>query len=157
MGLRFRLAQSEAINLEPLRQWSEPNTIVPVDARTGPVVITIEYRIREADLFAFLAAMAERGRIRRRDGARQWALLRDLNDSELWIERYKTPTWADYVRLNHRITQNDAYIPARLRELHRGPEPPQVRRMIERQTSAPSTAQLPEPEVDSTTPAEPPH
>ena len=157
MGLRFRLAQSEAINLEPLRQWSEPNTIVPVDARTGPVVITIEYRIREADLFAFLAAMAERGRIRRRDGARQWALLRDLNDSELWIERYKTPTWADYVRLNHRITQNDAYIPARLRELHRGPEPPQVRRMIERQTSAPSTAQLPEPEVDTTPPAEPPH
>ena len=23
------------------------------------------------------------------------ALLRDLNDSELWIERYKTPTWAE--------------------------------------------------------------
>ena len=35
MGLRFRLAQSEAINLEPLRQWSEPNTIVPgVSERT---------------------------------------------------------------------------------------------------------------------------
>jgi len=157
VGLRWRLAQSEAINLEPLRQWTEPNTIVPVDARTGPVVVTIEYRIREADLLDFLSAMADRQRIRRRDGARQWALLRDLSDPELWIERYKTPTWADYVRLNHRITQNDAYVPARLRALHQGPEPPRVRRMIERQTSAPSTAQLPVPEVDSSTSAEPPH
>ncbi|HET7844561.1 MAG TPA: MFS transporter [Xanthomonadales bacterium] len=157
MGLRWRLAQSEAINLEPLRQWTEPHTVLPVDARTGPVVITIEYRIREADLLDFLAAMADRQRIRRRDGARQWALLRDLNDPELWVERYKTPTWADYVRLNHRITQNDAYVPARLRALHQGAEPPAVRRMIERQTSAPSTAQLPTPEVDAAAPVEPPH
>jgi MFS family permease len=157
LGLRWRLAQSEAINLEPLRQWTEPHTVVPVDARTGPVVITIEYRIRESDLLDFLAAMADRQRIRRRDGARQWALLRDLSDPELWIERYKTPTWADYVRLNHRITQNDAYVPARLRALHQGPEGPRVRRMIERQTSAPSTAQLPTPEVDSAQPVEPPH
>jgi MFS family permease len=157
LGLRWRLAQSEAINLEPLRQWTEPHTVVPVDARTGPVVVTIEYRIRESDLLDFLAAMSDRQRIRRRDGARQWALLRDLSDPEVWIERYKTPTWADYVRLNHRITQNDAYVPARLRALHQGEEPPRVRRMIERQTSAPSTAQLPTPEVDAAQGVEPPH
>jgi hypothetical protein len=99
------------------------------------VVITIEYVIRQEDIAQFFDAMAERRRIRRRDGARNWRLLRDLADAELWIERYETPTWLDYVRHNSRITHHDAMIPQRLRALHRGAEPPRVRRMIERQRS----------------------
>ncbi len=135
MGLRFPLAKLTELNLDPLRRWHEPATAVPVQPRTGPVVITIEYVIREADVREFLAAMAERRRIRRRDGARNWRILRDLADPELWIERYETPTWLDYLRHNNRLTQDDANIPAQLRALHRGPEGPRVRRMIERQTS----------------------
>jgi hypothetical protein len=61
-------------------------------------------------------------------------LLRDLSNREIWIERYETPTWLDYIRLNNRMTQEDASIPERVRALHRGKEPPKVRRMIERQT-----------------------
>ena len=78
--------------------------------------------------------MAERRRIRRRDGARSWMLLRDLSNPQVWIERYATPTWADYVRHTSRMTHEDALIPERLRALHRGSAPPVVRRMIERQT-----------------------
>jgi hypothetical protein len=100
------------------------------------VVVTIEYLIREEDILEFLAAMSERRRIRRRDGARNWMLLRDLSNPELWIERYTTPTWLDYVRHNNRITQHDAVVPQKLRALHRGPTPPVVRRMIERQTGS---------------------
>jgi len=137
LGRWLPLRQTEELNLDLLRTWKEPTTVVPVDARTGPVVITIEYLIREADLVDFLAAMTERRRIRRRDGARNWRLLRDLADPELWIERYEAPTWLDYVRHNNRITHHDAAIPQRLRALHRGPEPPRVRRMIERQTAPP--------------------
>jgi MFS family permease len=129
------LAQTVELNLDLLRAWKEPSTVVPVDARTGPVVITIEYVIRQEDIAQFFDAMAERRRIRRRDGARNWRLLRDLADAELWIERYETPTWLDYVRHNSRITHHDAMIPQRLRALHRGAEPPRVRRMIERQRS----------------------
>ena len=116
------LAQSEHLDLDPLRQWQEPETAVPVDSRTGPVVITIEYVIREDDQLRFLAAMSERRRIRRRDGALNWRLLRDLSDPELWIERYETPTWLDYARLYGRMTRNDAVVPESLRALHRGPE-----------------------------------
>src|SRR5690606_31073910 len=92
-GLWRPLAQTEHLDLDPLRQWEEPKTAVPVDHRTGPVVITIEYRIRQEDQLKFLAAMSERRRIRRRDGALNWRLLRDLSDPELWVERYETPTW----------------------------------------------------------------
>ena len=137
LGRWLPLPQTEELNLELLRTWKEPTTVVPVDGRTGPVVVSIEYLIHEADVVEFLDAMTERRRIRRRDGARNWRLLRDLADPQLWIERYETPTWLDYVRHNNRITHHDAVIPQRLRALHRGAEPPRVRRMIERQSSPP--------------------
>lgn len=136
MGLRIPLAETADLNLDPLRRWQAPETQVPVEPRTGPVVITIEYVIREEDVLEFLSTMAERRRIRKRDGAMNWALLRDLNDSHLWVERFTTPTWLEYIRHNNRMTQDDAVVPQRLRELHQGPGLPVVRRMIERQTAA---------------------
>lgn len=142
LGRWAPLSQAGELNLDPLRAslWNAPTTAVPVDGRTGPVVITVEYIIDEADVEEFLRRMAERRRIRRRDGARNWRLLRDLSDPRVWIERYETPTWLDYIRLNNRSTQDDAYIPERLRALHRGTEAPRVRRTIERQTSSSPTA-----------------
>lgn len=135
LGIRLPLTQTEELNLDLLRHWKEPSTVLPAEPRTGPVVVTIEYLIRTEDIVEFLGAMAERRRVRRRDGARNWRLLRDLADPELWIERYETPTWLDYVRHNSRMTQHDAVIPERLRALHHGPETPRVRRMIERQSA----------------------
>jgi MFS family permease len=139
-GLWHRLAQTEELNLTPVRTWQAPETAVPIESRTGPVVITVEYRILEADVVEFLAAMNERRRIRRRDGARNWMLLRDLSDPEIWIERFNTPTWLDYIRHNSRLTHEDAAVPQRLIALHQGPGAPLVRRMIERQTNVHSTA-----------------
>jgi MFS family permease len=138
LGRWAPLSQAGELNLDPLRAqlWNAPTTAVPVDVRTGPVVITVEYIIDETDVEEFLRRMNERRRIRRRDGARNWRLLRDLSDPRVWIERYETATWLDYIRLNNRATQDDAYVPVRLRELHRGPDAPKVRRTIERQTSS---------------------
>lgn len=137
LGRLLPLAEAGGRDLGPLRQWSAPDTAVAVDARTGPVVVAVEWRIAEADQPAFLAVMAERRRIRRRDGAHNWQLLRDLSDAELWVERYHAPTWLDYVRLNTRQTREDAEVYDRLRALHRGPWPPLVHRMIEREARAP--------------------
>jgi predicted MFS family arabinose efflux permease len=141
LGRWAPLSQAGELNLDPLRSqiWNAPRTTVPVDERTGPVVITVEYLIDESDIEEFLGRMNERRRMRRRDGARNWRLLRDLSDPRLWIERYETPTWLDYIRLNNRATQDDASVPNRLRELHRGEEGPRVRRRIERQTSSSHT------------------
>lgn len=156
LGYWKALAETSELNLEPLRRWQAPDTVVPVEPRTGPVVITIQYEIAEEDIIEFLRAMDERRRIRRRDGANDWKLLRDLSNPEIWIERYSTATWLDYVRHNNRLTHEDAVIPEKLRALHRGPEKPIVRRMIERQTGAlptgqpSSAADLAEPLTDPT-------
>jgi MFS family permease len=136
VALPFRLAEVEDLDLAPLREFNEPETAMPVDARSGPVVVTIEYRIVEQDEIAFLTVMAERRRIRRRDGARHWTLLRDLSDPTRWLERYSTPTWLDYVRHNQRRTRADAAVSERLRALHRGDKPPVVTRLLERDIGA---------------------
>jgi MFS family permease len=156
LGLRLPLPQVEHLDLDPLDTWAEPDTAVPLEPRTGPVVITIEYRIAQADIEAFLTAMNERRRIRRRDGARHWTLLRDLGDAGLWIERYHVATWLDYLRHNNRRTHADAENRERLMALHIGPEAPAVRRMLERQTgSLPASRsagprELAEPMTDAT-------
>jgi len=80
-----------ALNLDPLSRWREPQIAVDIEPRSGPIIVTVEYMIRDEDVFEFLGAMSERRRIRKRDGARQWTLLRDLVDPELWIERYEAP------------------------------------------------------------------
>lgn len=136
LGLRFRLAETEDMNLD-LLSFDEPETITPVRGRTGPVVITIEYRIAADHTYAFLDVMAERRTIRRRNGARRWSLLRDLADPLVWIERYHSPTWTEYLRHNRRFTRDDAAIGERIKALHCGPEEPIVRRLIERQTGFP--------------------
>lgn len=136
IGLVFALPRINTLNLDPLSRWTEPETAVPIKPRSGPVVITIEYRIAQQDILEFLGVMAQRKRIRRRDGARHWALLRDLADPMLWVERYHSPTWTDYVRQNQRITHADAVVGERLHALHQGPDKPVVHRMLERQTGS---------------------
>jgi len=134
VGLWRPLFQAEELNLAPARNFTTPETAVPIESRSGPIVISVEYKIREEDIAEFLAVMNERGRIRRRDGARNWVLLRDLGDPNLWIERFSTPTWLDYIRHNNRLTHDDANFLRRLRELHQGVGAPTVRRLIERPT-----------------------
>lgn len=142
VGFAVALPSVSQLDLDPLSRWSEPDIAVPIEPRSGPIVITIEYRIEEKDVPAFLIEMAERRRIRIRDGARHWTMLRDLNVEELWIERYHVATWTEYVRHNQRRTKADAALSDRIRALHKGPVPFVVHRMIERQTGS-----LPEPQT----------
>jgi len=141
IGLKIPLPSSSNLNMDLLQRWTEPETELPIEPRSGPIVVTIAYRIRSDDIDAFLALMDERRRIRRRDGARQWHLMRDLAEPDVWVEKYQTPTWLDYVRHNQRITHADASISEGIMALHQGPDRPVVHRMIERPT-APLAANL---------------
>ncbi|AZO11688.1 MULTISPECIES: MFS transporter [unclassified Mesorhizobium] len=136
IGFFLPLPQQPTLNLDPLNRFKEPMLALDLKPRSGPIAIMIEYIIREEDVPEFLATMAERGRIRRRDGARNWTLARDLENPGIWIEHYHTPTWIEYIRHNRRATHADAVVGERIRALHSGENPPRVRRMIERPTTA---------------------
>ncbi|MDA0979647.1 MAG: MFS transporter, partial [Proteobacteria bacterium] len=131
LGLRLPIPSRENLNLDPLNRWQVPDTEVRLESRSGPIAIAIEFQIDKTDIRKFLVIMAERKRIRRRDGALDWTLAQDLADAECWIERFEVPTWVDYVRFHSRTTIADAKVSDLLRALHKGQWPPKVRRMIE--------------------------
>ena len=132
VGLALPLPARAELDLAPLDRWTEPAVALDLRPRSGPIAVSVEYRIGEEDLPEFLAAMQERHRIRRRDGARHWTLMRDLADPTLWVESYQTPTWVEYVRHHQRRTRADNEVFDRIRALHRGALPPQVQRRIVR-------------------------
>ncbi len=134
VGLRLALPEFGVLDLDPLDRFSEPQLRLDLTSRSGPIMVMVDYMIAQDDVSAFLSAMTQRRRIRIRDGARQWALLRDLENPNVWTESYHVPTWVEYVRHNQRRTKADGEVSDRLLALHRGPEPPRVHRMIERQT-----------------------
>jgi MFS family permease len=134
VGFRLPLPQFNARDLNPLNTFNEPVLKLDLRPRSGPIMVMVDYQIAQSDIPQFLALMADRRQIRIRDGARQWALLRDLEHPEIWTESYHVPTWIDYLRHNMRRTMADAANTEMIRALHRGERPPVVRRMIERQT-----------------------
>jgi MFS family permease len=135
IGLRLPLPGRMELNLDPLNRWRTPQIDIDLKPRSGPVAILIEYIINPEDEAEFLDVMIDRHRIRRRDGARHWTLMRDTGDARVWMETYQTPTWIEYVRHNQRITHADAEVGDRLRALHSGEAPPRVHRMVVRQTA----------------------
>jgi MFS family permease len=134
LGLLLPMPEDSTLSLDPANRFREPDLALEIKPRSGPILVTIEYEIREADTPAFLEAMTERRRIRRRNGARNWTLARDLERPTHWIESYHVPTWTEYVRHNQRTTLADVTVAERIRSLHAGERPPAVRRLIERPT-----------------------
>lgn len=135
-GLFLRLPQVEEMNLDLTGRWRQPDMQVPVEPRSGPVHVSVKYRILEADIPRFLAAMNERRRIHLRDGARAWSLVRDLGDAEVWLEQYSFARWLDYVLHNERRTHADDVSINIVKSLHQGSWPPEVHRMLERQVTS---------------------
>ena len=138
IGFFLPMPVFEELDLDPLDRFREPDLNLEILPRSGPIAINIDYEIADQDVGEFLKLMVERRRIRIRDGAQAWALMRDLENPHIWTETYHTPTWVDYVRHNHRRTKADALNFDQIRALHRGDGPPKVHRMIERQVIPPS-------------------
>lgn len=134
IGVWLPLPEFNGLDLDPSNKFKEPSTHFDLQYRSGPVMVIVDYEIDQADVPAFLQAMSQRRRIRIRDGAQQWALLRDLHNPDHWSESYHVPTWGEYIRHNERRTNADSAISDVLRKLHRGGDKPVVHRMIERQT-----------------------
>lgn len=120
------------VDLDPANRFHAPALRLNLKARSGPIMVMIDWRISPGNTASFLIEMQERRRVRLRDGAQGWTLMRDLEEPDIWVEAYHVPTWTEYLRHNQRRTRVDAENYDRLRALHEGPEPPRVHRMIER-------------------------
>lgn len=130
----------------PIELWEEseqeafefvpPSLALDLKPRSGPIVVKVDYVVAEHDLKTFLECMRQRRRVQSRAGARNWTLQRNLHTPSVWTETYRTPTWMDYLRLNHRLTAADKEVGDRLAALHHGECPPEPLLAIERATGA---------------------
>jgi quinol monooxygenase YgiN len=122
---------TDQINVEPVPSDLEGGRGRPsLDLDSGPVVASTEYRISQHNVRAFLSAARRLQRMRRRNGARRWALLRDAADPEVWIERFETPTWLDHLRVRERMTVTDREVEDRVLTYHQGEGPPFARYLL---------------------------
>ncbi len=131
-ALWLRLPQARDMVQESDDMMDDPDVEMSLSARSGPIVIEIEYRVPRHRARAFYGVMQEVQLSRQRNGAYGWSIARDVSDPELWTERYHCPTWLDYLRQRNRPTQSEREIHNRAFEFHEGTEPLRIRRMLER-------------------------
>lgn len=96
----------------------------------GPVLITVEYKIAPGVSDAFLAAIHDLRGERFRDGAYEWGVYQDTEQSDLWLEWFRVSSWQEHLRQHTRTTHYDADLHARVRGFHIGPEKPRVRHYV---------------------------
>jgi predicted MFS family arabinose efflux permease len=127
----------------------EPEVALAITARSGPIVIEIDYRVDPEEARQFYDAMLKLQRMRLRNGGFDWSISRDIADPALWTERYHLPTWGDYLRLRSRFTQADRELQARADAFHAPDAGVRVRRRLERPFgSVRWRAETPDPDRD---------
>jgi len=131
IGLWLRMPRIGARGEETV-VLDDPEVRLALTGRSGPVVVEIEYRVERETAWAFHSVMQEVQLFRKRNGAYGWSIARDLADPELWTERYRCPTWFDYLRQRNRATQSETATERQALAFHIGPGPVRVRRMLER-------------------------
>lgn len=135
---RFRIAGTEALDHAPSGHWPLPALSIDNPADTGPVLITVEYRIDAAGRELFLALMDDLGQRRRRDGAVQWGLMEDTGKSGDFLEYFLVGSWLEHLRQHERVTREEERLQTALRALHRGEQPPKVRHLVGARLEPPS-------------------
>jgi Transmembrane secretion effector len=77
---------------------------------------------------AFVSAIHEYGRMRRRDGASQWGVFHDTEAPDRYLETFLVNSWAEHLRQHDRQTEADRELEGRLRSFVRGA--PEVHHLI---------------------------
>jgi predicted MFS family arabinose efflux permease len=101
----------------PWNHWRMP-AIMQETAQAlehGPVLVTVRYQVRPKHDEAFVRAMDNYGRVRRRDGASWWNVFRDLEHPGVFLETFLVASWAEHVRQHERFTRGDSEIEAQVR------------------------------------------
>jgi hypothetical protein len=108
---------------EDAERLEDPEVQLQLTARSGPLVVEIEYRVDQENARAFHGVMQDVQLSRQRNGAYGWSIARDIADPELWTERYHCPTWLDFLRQRNRSTQSERALYQRAADYHLGPDP----------------------------------
>ena len=124
LSWKAKLGGHGDLDLAPSMHWPEPMRTDDASDDKGPVAIRVEYRLPPDRQMAFLELAPQLARMRRRNGAWGWEMLRDTAQPDLLIEAWHEPSWEAHLRHHERVTVEDRDLQERIRAfLPDGTEP----------------------------------
>jgi MFS family permease len=130
-ALRFHLLRGTPLDLSPYQlNRPGPQVVIEPHPEDGPVLVSIEYRVRESDYGEFTHAIHELRAVRMRDGAIRWGVYRDTAAPERVVENFVVESWLEFLRERERMTKSDRAILDHVRTFHQGEGIPAASFMI---------------------------
>lgn len=126
---RWKLEKDPDLNLDLSGQPLDGVEIELPNER-GPVLVSHEYIIDPQNAKAFLQAVHELRRVRRRAGAMSWAVYEDIERPGLFIETFLMGSWIEHLRQQERHTMNDLLLQSRVLAFHQGTTSPAIRYLV---------------------------
>jgi MFS family permease len=129
IALFAKLPDSTA-DLSPWNHWRMPVIVKEVSDKLvgGPILVTIEYSVPAEFESKFVKAMRQYGRVRRRDGAYQWGIYRDIEAANRYVETFLVHSWAEHLCQHERQTKADRELEQRVHSYVAGE--PKVRHLL---------------------------
>src|SRR6202044_3260214 len=90
---RWKLQTAMGTDLTPSMHWPAPITVQDIEHDRGPVLVTVEYRIRPQG-----------------DGAYRWGLYEDAAESGRILEIFLVESWMEHLRQHERVTNADRLV-----------------------------------------------
>jgi predicted MFS family arabinose efflux permease len=130
LSYRVRVKMGDEADVTPGLQLPDLAIAVEPLPDDGPVLIQVEYQIDPENREAFLRTMQTIEPTRRRNGASNWRVFRDLGADGRFVERFIITSWAEYVRLRTRMTIADRQIQERVGQFQQSGVEIRVSRLI---------------------------
>jgi MFS family permease len=129
LGFIARLPDTTT-DVSPWNHWRMPAIVKDVrpEFDEGPVLVTVEYRVFPDRTREFIEAIHEYGHVRRRDGASQWGVFRDVEAADCYLETFLVSSWAEHLRQHERSTRADRALEERVHACTNGT--PKVRHLV---------------------------
>jgi MFS family permease len=114
-----------------------PQLAIAPHLEDGPVLITIEYRIRKEDYDEFTRGIHLLRVVRMRDGAIRWGVFQDALYPDRFIENFVVESWLEFLRERERMTVSDRSLRDQIWSFNQGDTPPIVSYMVYAKENAP--------------------
>lgn len=114
---RWRIAGIGNKDLTPSMHWPTLTAHTAIHNDRGPVLVTVEYQVREDKQEEFLAVIHAVGQSRKRDGAFAWGIFESTDTPNHFIETFNIESWLEHRRQHERVTDADRVLQMQVREL----------------------------------------
>ena len=127
---KVKLGQGEDLDLTPAMHWNALPSLPTNDGDRGPVIVMIDYLIKDEDVAEFLRAIHGLKDERFRDGAYDWGVAQSAENNKQWTEYFFVSSWLEHERQHARVTHADRDLQTEIRKFHQGNDAPRVIHLI---------------------------